>query len=60
MPHRRISISKAAGSNSTDDFTGASITKTTTMTGNFNFHYDEDLATLTTLGGYDVTSWAEL
>ena len=29
---------------SADDFTGASVTKTTTMTGNFNFHYDENLA----------------
>jgi len=30
------------------------------MTGNFKFHYDEDLVHLTTLGGYDVTSWTEL
>ena len=51
---------KGSGNSSTDDFTGSSITKTTTMTGNFNFHYDESLSTLTTLGGYDATSWAEL
>ncbi len=51
---------KGSGNNSTDDFTGASITKTTTMTGNFNFHYDTSLSMLTTLGGYDVTSWTEL
>jgi len=51
---------KGSGNNSTDDFTGASITKTTTMTGNFNFHYDENLIHLTTLGGYDVGSWQEL
>jgi hypothetical protein len=49
-----------SGKTSTDDFTGASITKTTTMTGNFNFHYDESLSQLTTLGGYDPTSWTEL
>jgi hypothetical protein len=51
---------KGSGNQSVDDFTGASITKTTTMTGNFNFHYDENLIHLTTLGGYDVASWQEL
>lgn len=51
---------KGSGKQNTDDFTGASITKTTTMTGNFNFHYDEALGQLTTLGGYDPVSWAEL
>jgi hypothetical protein len=51
---------KGSGKTSTDDFTGASITKTTTMTGNFNFHYDESLIHLTTLGGYDPASWTEL
>jgi hypothetical protein len=51
---------KGSGKSSTDDFTGASITKTTTMTGNFNFHYDESLIHITTLGGYDPISWAEL
>jgi len=51
---------KGSGKQSVDDFTGASITRTTTMTGNFNFHYDESLIRLTTLGGYDAISWAEL
>ncbi len=51
---------KGSGNTSTNDFTGASITKTTTMTGNFNFHYDEGLSQLTTLGGYDAISWNEL
>ena len=51
---------KGSGNTSVDDFTGASVTKTTTMTGNFNFHYDESLSMLTTLAGYDATSWAEL
>ena len=51
---------KGSGSSSTDDFTGASITKSTKMTGNFNFHYDEALSQLTTLAGYDATLWAEM
>jgi choice-of-anchor A domain-containing protein len=51
---------KGSGKTSVDDFTGASITKTTTMTGNFNFHYDENLIHLTTLGGYDAASWEEM
>jgi hypothetical protein len=51
---------KGSGKTSIDDFTGASITKTTTMTGNFNFHYDESLIRLTTLGGYDAAFWQEI
>ena len=34
---------KGSGNQSTDDFTGASITRSTTMAGNFRFHYDESL-----------------
>ncbi len=49
-----------SGNTVTNDFTGSSITKTTTMTGNFSFHYDESLVRLTTLGGYDARSWSEL
>jgi hypothetical protein len=30
------------------------------MTGNFRFHYDENLIHLTTLGGYDPLAWLEL
>ncbi len=51
---------KGSGNSTADDFTGASITKTTTMTGNFNFHYDDSLIYLTTLGGYDAVSWEEM
>jgi hypothetical protein len=51
---------KGSGKTAYDDFTGASVTKTTTMSGNFNFHYDESLSLLTTLGGYDASSWKEL
>jgi len=58
-PEANFSLN-GSGNNTTDDFTGASITKTTTMTGNFNFHYDESLSQLTTLGGYDPVAWQEL
>ena len=51
---------KGSGNSTIDDFTGASITKTTTMTGNFRFHYDEALGLLTTLAGYDAISWKEM
>ena len=51
---------KGSGNTTVDDFTGSSITKTTTMAGNFKFHYDEALGFLTTLGGYDAVSWKEL
>ena len=42
------------------DFTGASVTKTSTLKGNFNFHYDEALARLGPFRGYIATSWDEL
>ena len=58
-PQANFSL-KGSGNTSVDDFTGASITKSTTMTGNFNFHYDESLIHLTTLGGYDAVSWQEM
>jgi hypothetical protein len=48
---------KGSGNSSYEDFTGSSITKTTKMTGNFKFHYDESLIYLTTIGGYDAISW---
>jgi hypothetical protein len=51
---------KGGGKSTLEDFTGASITKTTTMGGTFNFHYDESLIHLTTLGGYDPISWEEM
>jgi hypothetical protein len=30
------------------------------MSGNFNFHYDESLIGITTLGGYDAVCWQEM
>lgn len=42
------------------DFIGASITKTATMNGHYNFHYDENLARVGPNRGYIVTSWNEI
>jgi hypothetical protein len=43
-----------------DDFIGASITKTVTMNGHFHFHYDEALRKYGPPRGYIVTSWNEM
>jgi len=59
-PEADFTLNGSGTSKSIDDFTGASITTTTTMTGNFRFHYDENLIHLTTLGGYDPAAWIEL
>lgn len=48
------------GGNNTYDFVGASITKTATMNGHFNFHYDEALSKFGPMRGYVVTSWNEM
>jgi hypothetical protein len=49
------------GGGSTDyDFVGASITKTVTMNGHFNFHYDEALSKYGPMRGFVVTSWNEM
>jgi hypothetical protein len=42
------------------DFIGASITKTVTMNGKFQFHYDENLARIGPGRGYVVTLWEEI
>ena len=60
-PRRPTSISKAVAKQTDDDFTGASITKTTTMAGNFRFHGDEASGLSPLLfAGYDAMSWKEL
>ena len=41
-------------------FFGASVSKTVTMTGNYQLHYDEALSTLGPIRGYVATSWREL
>ncbi len=48
------------GGNNTIDFIGASVTRTATMNGHFNFHYDEALAIIGPARGFVVTSWSEL
>jgi hypothetical protein len=41
------------------DFIGASVTKSVTMNGHYNFHYDEDLVNLGPNRGFIATRWAE-
>ena len=48
------------GGGSSVGFVGASITKTITMNGHYNFHFDEDLLTSGPSRGFVVTSWQEL
>ena len=52
-------FSLGGGGNSTYDFVGSSVTKTVTMNGHFNFHYDESLAKVGPSRGYVPTSWVE-
>lgn len=52
-------LSLGGGGNNTYDFVGASISKTVTMNGHFNFHYDENIARVGPSRGYVATSWAE-
>jgi hypothetical protein len=47
------------GGNNTLDFIGASVSKTVTMNGHFNFHYDENLARNGMGRGYIATNWKE-
>jgi hypothetical protein len=48
------------GGNNNIDFIGASITKTVTMNGHFNFHYDEALRRIGAFRGYIVSAWNEM
>jgi hypothetical protein len=48
------------GGNDAVDFAGASVTKTVTMNGHFNVHYDEALGRIGGDRGYLPVSWAEL
>ncbi|MEW6307084.1 MAG: hypothetical protein AB1705_26775, partial [Verrucomicrobiota bacterium] len=48
------------GGGSAEDVTGASVTGTVKMNGNFNFHYDENLGRLNLTRGYIITAWNEL
>jgi hypothetical protein len=48
------------GGTGTYDFVGASVTKTATMNGHYNFHYDEALARKGPSRGYVINSWTEI
>jgi len=48
------------GGNNTEDFIGASVTRSVKMYGHFNFHYDEDLSRRGPRSRYTVTSWNEI
>jgi len=50
----------AGGGNNRYDFIGACVTRTVTMNGHFNFHYDEALRNLGPAKGYVVKSWNEV
>ncbi len=53
-------FSMGGGGNNTYDFVGASITKTVSMNGHYNFHYDEALGKYGPSRGFVVTSWNEM
>jgi hypothetical protein len=53
-------FSLGGGGNNNYDFVGASVTKTATMNGHFNFHYDENLARVGPAKDFIVTSWNEM
>ena len=48
------------GGNNTIDFIGASIAKSVTLNGHFNFHYDEALGKFGPTRGWVVKSWNEI
>jgi hypothetical protein len=48
------------GGSSIGDFAGACVTRTVTMNGKYNFHFDESLATSTSSSGYIAIYWDEL
>jgi hypothetical protein len=48
------------GSTNSIDFVGASITRSATLNGHFNFHYDEALRKIGPFRAYIVNSWNEM
>lgn len=48
------------GGSTTYDFVGASVTKTVTINGHFDFHFDEALLSIGPSRGYVATSWSEM
>ena len=53
-------FSMTGGGVNTIDLVGASVTSTVSMSGSFNFHYDESLANFGPNRGFVVMSWNEL
>ncbi len=51
---------KLNGGGNNIGFIGASVTKTITMGGHFDFHFDEDLLSSAPSGPLTITSWQEL
>lgn len=49
-----------SGSSEAVDITGATVTRTVTLNGHFNFHYDENLRNVGPSRGYIPSSWAEV
>lgn len=50
---------RGGGSDSINDFVGASVSRTVDMVGHFNFHYDEALGRDDTEGLFVIASWNE-
>lgn len=48
------------GGSGTQDFIGASVSRTVTMNGHFKFHYDESLGNSQYAKGYQAISWDEI
>jgi hypothetical protein len=48
------------GGGNNNGLIGSSITKTITMNGHYDFHYDEALGNLGPAAGFAPTSWTEL
>ena len=55
----QAALTMSGGGSTVLDFIGASTTSTVTMSGSFNFHYDESLAN-TTDAFYVASSWDEI
>ena len=53
-------FSMSGGGGGAEDFIGASVSKTVTMNGHFNFHYDENLARIGSDTTWLVDSWEEI
>ncbi len=53
-------LSLGGGGSNNYDFMGSAVANNITLTGHFNFHYDEALGRLMPLNGYMISSWNEL